>query len=297
MAKKEQREFYCQLKAEGKLTGTIANAMRLRAAREDNPPLRQPSRYASGRILRLNEQRRLKRSQPVVVPLGDEQERYWLDKAQSQNRRLREWSLGAEASAGRTRPYVLREIGSNSNRRKRSTFQRGIWVRSTATCYDFRVCVLELGSKRHEIKAPRGYRWDVDENGLYLRGRAGDYHPTASELLAGGKEIARKLRKNAAIRKAERKKAKQQKAAIQKAEKEGATVCLRDSLNAGNCRPGSVNWAKRHGIDPQKHYTPSRLLSLANGDASRVALVVSVALRRHRQEMDRGFSELAYHRV
>ena len=36
-------------------------------------------------------------------------------------------------------------------------------------------------------------------------------------------------------------------------------------------------------------------LDMANGDASRVNIVVGVALRRHRQEMRQGYCELASH--
>ena len=54
--------------------------------------------------------------------------------------------------------------------------------------------------------------------------------------------------------------------------------------------------SRRHDLDPRRHYAPTQLLALANGDTRRVAAVVSVALRRHREEMARGYALLSDHR-
>lgn len=60
--KNQQREKYTALAHAGKLTGTIAEAVRKWEARQTNKP--QP--YTS-RTLQLKE----RRAKPVVVPLGD----------------------------------------------------------------------------------------------------------------------------------------------------------------------------------------------------------------------------------
>jgi len=166
--------------------------------------------------------------------------------------------------------------------------------------------------KARKVKAPKGYYWDRDINGLKLVCKASpkdDYHPTAWDLLnLKPREIARVLQERATDRRAARAiqrqqekeaREKQQKEmeTIRRAEKEGATVCLADSLLAGNCLAGTLDWATRHGFDRANHYTPSEVLKHANGDASRVALVIAVALRRHRKEMDQGYAELAEHRA
>lgn len=292
MTKTERRAYYSNLQAQGKLCGTVAAAMRLYDRRSANRP---PQPKQPGTIAALADERRQRRSTPVVVPLGANQEALWIGIAKAQNPRLKEWSHGADAVLYGN-GYSLYSTGSNSNMRKRSTFRRGVHVTSFATCANPGVAVLTLGTERHEIAAPRGYRWDIDANGLVLVGAAGDYHPTASHLIQGGKHCVEMLKQHAEVRKIQAAKAKQQTSVIRKAEKEGATVCLRDSLRAGNCEAGSRNWAARHGLDSRKHYRPSEVLVLANGDASRVALVIAVAMKRHRMEMHRGYAELADHR-
>ena len=62
--KKELREKYQALQHAGKLSGTIARAMRLRAEREANPPLAE---QATGRIAAKNSLRRARRGVRVAV--------------------------------------------------------------------------------------------------------------------------------------------------------------------------------------------------------------------------------------
>lgn len=300
----KMREKYQELRRDGKLHGTITRAIRLRAEREANPP--RPETEA-GRIAAKAALGRARRGLRVAVPLGS---RSFASDYRAQFPRLREWSLGEIATTSGA-VFSTKEIGSNSDWNKRSTFQRGVLVQSYATCQDFGEAILVLAGKEHRIKAPRGYRWDIDKNGLLLRAksdRRADYHPTATELLGPVAAIVGKLKENFATRKAAARAAKakaretkaketQRLEAIKRAETEGATVCLRDSVRAGNCLAGSVTWAQNHGLDSSRHYRPSEVLSLANGDASRVALVVTLALKRHREEMDRGFAVLEEHRV
>ena len=156
------------------------------------------------------------------------------------------------------------------------------------------------------VKAPRGYRWDIDANGIRIMSLTDsrcDYHPTAKDLL-NKIDLRLVARENLATRKQQEALAREQKknekraiALISKAEREGATVCMRDSLRAGNCQAGSESWARRHGLDPKGHYAPSQLSEIANGDGLRVAIVIATAIRRHRVEMDRGFAELSDHRI
>jgi hypothetical protein len=282
MSKAEQKRRYQKFEQLGKLTGTVAGCMRKWEARQANKP--QP--YTSRSLQHI-----AKRAKPVLVPLGDYGQSA-LDERRSQDRRV----LWSYAEAGLVRGAYT--TGSNSDWKKRSTLQRYLVIESWA----------KVGSSRIEyhcdghvftIKAPRGYRWDSDENGLMLFGRDGDYHPTADDLLAAPTDKCRamiaKIKNNAAIRKQAMKKAKQQLAMVKRAEREGARICLADSLRAGNCRVGSTNWARNHNLDPAQHYKPSQVLALANGDASRVAIVAAAAIRRHQQEMDRGYCMLSEH--
>jgi hypothetical protein len=161
------------------------------------------------------------------------------------------------------------------------------------------------GLKVETAKAPRGFRWDTDKNGIRFVSRTDarcDYHSTADDLLSGV-DLRDMARKNLATRKANEAQIRQQKQdgkraleLIRKAEKEGATVCVKDSVRAGNCLAGTVTWATRHNLDPNGHYAPSQLSAIANGDGKKVALVIATAIRRHRVEMERGYAELADHR-
>lgn len=249
----------------------------------------------ANRIGRLAAAGRAKRSTPTIVPLGDYDA---LTRVQEANRRLREWSLGQQAAVLES-AWKFVERGSNSDWNKRSTFQRGIKVQSYATC-TLDTVTLRLDGEVHTIRAPRGWRWDVDANGLRLRSCSDkriDYHPTASDLLGAPQELARKARENWATRQAARRAAKADAAAVKRAEAVGVTVCLADSIRAGNCRAGSESWARNHGLDPARHYTPAELLALANGQTRQVALACTAALRRAIRELDTGVCVLAEHQV
>lgn len=285
--KTQAREHYSQLRAQGKLHGTIANAIEKWEKRRAIAAIPGPKKG------RFAKQMALMRK-PVIVTLGHRIAEEKLSAAKARHPRLREWSLGAKAGE----KSYMREIGDNSNRRKRSTFQRGIVVQSVGQRLTAKVAELHLDGSEYRYTLPRGYRWKRDQLGLSISDRQGnDFHPTASDLLDGIKHCISRLKENAAARKMSQRKAKQELRMVRVAEREGARVCLRDSLFAGNCYAGSQAWALSHELNPSEHVKPSRLLALANGDASRVAIVVAQAIRRHRAEMAQGFCELARHRA
>lgn len=168
------------------------------------------------------------------------------------------------------------------------------------------------------LQAPHGYRWGKDQNGIRMVSMTNtekDYHPNSddlrnyskramlqkiAELHAKRKEAAKLLRSQQRAKRLSEVERKRQEredlAATRRAEKEGAMICLRDSLAAGNCEAGTRSFAMRHNLDPARHYRPTDLLKIANGDAHRVRLAVAVGLRRHRREMSQGFALLADHR-
>jgi len=293
----ERRNKYQILRAAGLLTGTVKGCLALRKQRNAANP---PAGIVYGKYAGMAAIGRAKRSVKTAVPLGSRTGVLGvLDRVKAANPRLREWSLGQTAAILDT-PWRFREIGSNSNWSKRSTFQRGIWVQSYATCTDFRVAVFHLDGAVHTITAPRGWRWDIDANGLRLRSCSDariDYHPTASELIGDVAELPRLARAGWATRQAAKRAAKTDAAAVKRAEAIGVMVCLADSIRAGNCRAGSENFARNHGLDPAKHYTPAEVLAIANGQTRFVALACTAALRRTIRELDRGYSDLAEHRI
>lgn len=276
----------------------------LHDARQANKPLPTATSNRFGKMAAAERSRRACRT---AVPLGTVDV---LSRVQDANRKLREWSLGQRAGVIDS-PWEFRERGDNRNWSKKSTFQRGIVVQSYATCEDFRMCVFVLDGTTRTIHAPRGWRWDIDANGLRLRSCSDarvDYHPTASELIGDISELPRLARANWATRQANAKAAKAKakaeaeakaadEAAIRRAEEVGVYVCLADSIRAGNCRAGSETFARNHGLDPARHYKPAEVLAIANGQTRAVALACTAALRRTIREIAAGESQLADHRV
>lgn len=281
------RAKYRLLKSAGKLHDTINEALRKRDRRSANQPPRPP---APGRFLARQIEINARNNALTIVPLGDLGR---IGSVRAQDRR-KVWT--AEEAGSLNSSYTT---GSNSDWSKRSTFRRYLVTQSVVVILRGEA-IYTYNGKTYLVPAPRGYRWKKDANGLCLTGAAGDYHPTGSELafatLDRCKRLVEKLKANAALRKQEAKKAKQRQAMVKRAERDGAMICLRDSLRAGNCLAGSTNWAQRHGLNPAQHYRPSEVLALANGDASRVAIVAAAAIRRHVAEMERGYCELADHR-
>ena len=166
------------------------------------------------------------------------------------------------------------------------------WIKPNGTLlYSF------LDNAPVTLTPPRGYRWCRDKNGLRLAANRDDnvdYHPTSEDLLAGIKTIISKLRANEASRKEAKKLADTVKKDLLEAEKKGVQVCLQDALRAGNCRAGTLSFARRHNLDTRKHYKPSKLLKI-NDNSGRVRLAVALSIRRHRNEMQAGYCDLSYH--
>jgi len=165
---------------------------------------------------------------------------------------------------------------------------------------------LQSGSR----KAPRGWTWQCDANGIKIVSLANaklDYHPTAHDILNPDvRALCRDARLLYKVRRANEREARRQakqsarlaardKRLTERAEKLGVWVCLRDSLKYGNCEAGTLAFAASHGLNPAQHYTPQQLLALANGDRSRVAGAIACALRRAKQEIEQGYCLLSDH--
>jgi len=283
---------YSELKAAGKLAcGTIKAAKRIAGERmrqrlPDELTLAQ--RYEA-----------MKR----IIPLGSLHSRDVAEAARREYPRRQNWeATAATTDDGR----ICRVIDIDSGRySSRCTYTHWVY-RPVRTSYG-RVIGDTLyyhfaANPVRKIASPHGYRWGSDSLGIMLIANSnGDsYHPTSDDLQMGVRHVAQMLRTvNARRRANERKTAadtRQQNRIVQQAEREGLRVCITDSTRAGHCRAGTTTWAKRHQLDTRWHYKPSQLLAISNGDGHRVALVVGVALRRHRQEMKQGFCQLADHR-
>ncbi|MCK9172019.1 MAG: hypothetical protein RBR03_09025 [Desulfuromonas thiophila] len=247
----------------------------------------------------------------VSVPLGTKTADQLREKAHAANTRLKNWDRPEETTRPKCDQVETIDHGRYSSR---CTFKHLTYRPTVTSC-----AVISAGGKlRYEyanespawLAPPRGYHWDRDQNGVRLVSLSDsrkDYHPDSDDLRSyDARSLARKItalfkqrreqaRINAENLRLEKLSASEQTRLIAKAEREGCVVCLRDSIKAGNCRAGSVAFAQRHNLDPAKHYRPSKLLRIANGDAQRVKLVVAVALRRHRHEMAAGYCLLEDH--
>ena len=142
------------------------------------------------------------------------------------------------------------------------------------------------------LTLPDGYSWGIDANGLRAICGADDYHVSAPDLLArnAAQNIVGYISANAETR---RRRAAELLA--EKAEIEGIFCCVADSLRAGNCLVGTRGFAERHQLDIHRHYHAPELLQIANGDTSRVRLVIQAARNQSRIDTERGFSVLAEH--
>ena len=171
------------------------------------------------------------------------------------------------------------------------------YVRSLAVIRDAQTLDYVCHETRYTITLPVGFTWGIDGNGLraVMIGTADDYHPSSAELIhecCVPGSIAHKIRAN----RDERQKWAAQHAA-ELADIDGVFVCLADSLRAGNCRQGTLNFAERHGLDIRKHYAAPDLLAQANGDQGRVRLAITAARIRHNREEANGFCLLGDHTV
>lgn len=171
------------------------------------------------------------------------------------------------------------------------------YVRSLALIVEPATVDYVFHETRVSVKLPDGYVWDVDANGLRAvdaNSRRDDFHPDVVELLLkdAAEYIVRKINANR-----ERRQEMAAKIAVEAAAVQGVYVCLADSLRAGNCRQGTLSFGQRHGLDPARHYSAPELLTMANGDASRVRLAVTAARLRHEREMTAGVCLIADHRA
>lgn len=295
------RAKYQQLQRQGKLSGTIKHATELaeqrkaRRKRQRTDPLSMP----------LGQRRE---NAATTIPLGSltGQWRQPLNRIQYDNARKQNWE-SVRATKGPTQ-LQTNAHGRYSSRVRYTKYTYTPLIQSYGVATG-KTLYLTYDGQRHTFRAPRGYQWRRDENGIKLQSNSNrevDYHPTVADIVAGNKYLVAKLKSNyrqrqetAKLQRQQARKIKEKEqhylAAIKRAEKEGAMVCFADSIRAGNCVPGTERFAERHHLDRHQHYRPTELLRLANGDAARVALTITVALKRHKEEMARGYALLADH--
>ena len=180
-----------------------------------------------------------------------------------------------------------------------SSFQKQYWESGThvitlpATCeLRGRTLKMTIWQEHRSLLLPLGFKWNWDSNGLRIVHTATgyDYHPTDYDLLHKTTDPAaltavgiilrefERLRENRRITRLE---AEKNARAIENAEKIGIRVGFKDSLEAGNCPQGTLEFARKHSLDVSMYYSPAKLLVMANGDTQRVRLAIARAVARH----------------
>jgi len=160
------------------------------------------------------------------------------------------------------------------------------------------------GIKNGLLKAPKGWSWQLDSNGIYLGMGKLNYRPSSDDILSGNlRTMQNAARNNYKVmrqllleqRKAEKTRKAELKVFNQKSRH--VMVCLTDALKAGNCLTGVSNWANQNKLDPKKHYPLVKILSLPQDEnvGRRLKAVGWLAIKRYEREMEQGYSELSYH--
>jgi hypothetical protein len=171
---------------------------------------------------------------------------------------------------------------------------RDNYVTSFVILHEDGTALARLAGEEIPLTPPEGHRFDIDHNGFRLVRLADgeDYHLNAYDLTVPWDVAVDRLARNAIARQEERARLK-----AEAADAEGVWVCVADSLRGGNCREGTLQWARNHGLDPRRHYPAPDLIHRMNGDAGRVRLAISAAVHRHRREMEAGVANLADHLI
>lgn len=136
--------------------------------------------------------------------------------------------------------------------------------------------VLAEGKLARTIKAPRGLRWDYDENGVCLVAKDGtNYHPDYKDYNSPDfvARVRKALTAKRLIVKEEKRREKLEKTNLKVWSQ--SRVTLLDSQNAGNCEVGTIAFAMRQGLSREQVKAPyffipaQKLIDSNNRDALR----------------------------
>ena len=217
----------------------------------------------------------------LPVPLSDGDRALALDLAKSSYPRRRNWDPPEPGDVTSVRDI---NNGSYSSRYTYTRWSYRPMLKSIANIsrWGGGAILYRHHSGSFFVPAPRGWYWNADENGLRLVSRSSpkdDFHPDSGDLQKGTKHLLHRAVVLRAQRRAEAAKARRERQFLLRHSK-GVKVGLRDSVDAGNCQTGSLEFAKRHGLDANAYYAPAKLLQLEPNNG-RVKLVIAFASRRH----------------
>lgn len=270
---------YQKLRNAGKLFGTIKRAVELRNKRGLNKVRTIPTIN-----LRYNKSR-------ILIPLGsvESEQIKPLIKA---NSRKHNWDTRGPGFYTYIR---TNDLGNYSGRCRYTHYTYTPIIQSYAIILRYKNQLrLQFDGKTYLKKAPQGYKWDSDENGIKIvsiKNSSIDYHVTAFDLTHNNwfNAIRNNARNNYKIRQKNLKELLISESRIKRAIKTGCCVRLNDSLSSGNCLAGTKNWMKRHNI--KSNYMPIKDVIQFISD-NRVKLTVLYSVRRHLNSLKLGYSTI-----
>lgn len=215
--------------------------------------------------------------------------------AQENNGRIQNWRDSVPTFDGKIGLIKSFDCGRYSRKCTYTKWEYAARCRSWGCILPNGDLVGVISRRKFRLKPWRGYRWDADVSGIRLvsnRCQSDDYHPNSDDIEEGMRVIVGRLRSNASVRKEGRKRqrldARKSKEIEAVARKAGLKVCVADSIAAGNCLTGTINFCQRHGFDPHKSYTPAEVLAKSNGDSQRARIVIQYAMRWHQRVAEIG---------
>jgi hypothetical protein len=224
----------------------------------------------------------------ILIPLADEDGTLALALAQRSNSRRKNWESSKPG-------FATTVLGINHGRYScRCTFTRWGYIpvlksHALVSRWGGKAVLYEHYYGQYLLRAPRGWRWNCDANGLRLISRASpkdDFHPNSFDLRLGIKHILRCAVQLRLQRLAETRKARKEKQLLLK-HAHDVRVGLKDSHDAGNCDVGSTAFAQRYGLDLNRYYSPAILLKLEPNN-ERLKLAIAIAVRRHARFVSAG---------
>jgi len=279
------RQHYSDLRAAGKLHGTIKAAVEKRQERD-----KLQEEADESYILEL-------------IPLGPDHRRQAEKAARAKYPRRRNWDHAAETIH---KSYVATINHGRYSSRCRYTRNSYRPQFRSCGCVTAGQALLLIGEMKYRFLAPRGWKYGRDANGLYLvrhneSRKVFRYHPNSDEWVRGIAAIrAAAINHESNQRKliSESRQKQRQQRSMQKAMKKFGVevyVCFRDSYKSGNCAAGTATWARKNKINTRSHI-PVKVIKRLAGDDRQVLRVVDYANARTLRECERGYSELSDHR-
>jgi hypothetical protein len=274
-----RKEKYQELRKAGKLNITIKKALEIHTTRTAAQTIQQPARYKK-----------------IIIPLGDKDVSDWVHKIKQSNKSKKNWIGWRGAIISKPAELKTIDNGQYSRRCRYTHYTYRVLVQSYGYIYTVkgkRVLRASFAGQKNDYKAPRGWGWGLDQNGLFLAKNTNkdiNYHITQSDL-GLLPEVTARAEENYKTRK----EANKIDSLAEKIRLDEVMVCAVDSIRAGNCRAGTERFAEAHRINLQRHIPATVLARIATSDPKRVETVINFARKREAMEQVKGYAELKNH--